>query len=44
MLEAPERRMQQMHLMRDLGLIGGFLVLIALGPGLCSIDARRARG
>jgi putative oxidoreductase len=38
-----ERQMQQIQFMKNLGLLGGFLVLIAAGPGRFSIDAWRSR-
>ena len=41
--EASEQRMQQIQFMKNLGLIGGFLLLIAAGPGRFSLDVARAR-
>jgi putative oxidoreductase len=42
-LEGPERSMQQIQFMKNLGLIGGFLLLIGSGPGRFSLDAARGR-
>jgi putative oxidoreductase len=42
-LAGPERQMQQSHFMKNLGLIGGFLLLIGSGPGRFSLDAARGR-
>jgi putative oxidoreductase len=42
-IEGAERQMQQIQFMKNLGLLGGFLVLIAAGPGRFSIDAWRSR-
>jgi putative oxidoreductase len=42
-LEGPERQMQQIQFMKNLGLIGGFLLLIGSGPGRFSLDALRGR-
>jgi putative oxidoreductase len=42
-LEGPERSMQQIQFMKNLGLIGGFLLLIGSGPGRFSLDALRGR-
>lgn len=42
-LEGPERSMQQIQFMKNLGLIGGFLLLIGSGPGRFSLDAMRGR-
>jgi putative oxidoreductase len=42
-LEGPERSMQQIQFMKNLGLIGGFLLLIGSGPGRFSLDAARDR-
>jgi putative oxidoreductase len=42
-LAGPERQMQQIQFMKNLGLIGGFLLLIGSGPGGFSLDALRAR-
>ena len=42
-LEAAERQMQQIQFMKNMGLIGGFLLLIAAGPGRFSLDAVRSR-
>lgn len=39
--EAAARRMQQIRFMKNLGLIGGFLLLIAAGAGRISLDAGR---
>lgn len=41
--EEPERSMQQIQFMKNLGLIGGFLLLIGSGPGRFSLDAMRGR-
>lgn len=35
--------MQQIQFMKNLGLIGGFLLLIGSGPGRFSLDAMRGR-
>ena len=45
-LEGPERSMQQIQFMKNLGLIGGFLLLIGSGPGRVFVDGKRgaARG
>jgi putative oxidoreductase len=42
-LEGPERSMQQIQFMKNLGLIGGFLLLIGSGAGSFSLDAARGR-
>ena len=42
-LAGPERQMQQIQFMKNLGLIGGFLLLIGSGPGRFSLDALRGR-
>jgi putative oxidoreductase len=42
-LAGPERRMQQIQFMKNLGLIGGFLLLIGSSPGRFSLDTARAR-
>lgn len=42
-LEGPERSIQQIQFMKNLGLIGGFLLLIGSGPGRFSLDAMRGR-
>jgi putative oxidoreductase len=42
-LAGPERSMQQIQFMKNLGLIGGFLLLIGSGPGRLSLDAVRMR-
>lgn len=42
-LEGSERSMQQIQFMKNLGLIGGFLLLIGSGPGRFSLDALRGR-
>jgi putative oxidoreductase len=42
-LEGSERSMQQIQFMKNLGLIGGFLLLIGSGPGRFSLDAMRRR-
>lgn len=34
---------QFLHFMKNLGLIGGFLLLVGAGPGRFSLDARRTR-
>lgn len=39
----PERSMQQIQFMKNLGLIGGFLLLIGSGAGRLSLDAMRGR-
>jgi hypothetical protein len=35
--------MQQIQFMKNLGLIGGFLLLIGPGPGRFALDAMRGR-
>jgi putative oxidoreductase len=42
-LAGPERSMQQIQFMKNLGLVGGFLLLIGSGPGRYSVDAMRRR-
>ena len=42
-LEGAERSTQQIQFMKNLGLIGGFLLLIGSGPGRLSLDAMRRR-
>ena len=42
-LEGAERSMHQIQFMKNLGLIGGFLLLIGSGPGRFSLDAMRLR-
>ena len=42
-LEGAERSMQQIQFMKNLGLIGGFVLLIGSGPGRLSLDAMRRR-
>ena len=42
-LEGAERSTQQIAFMKNLGLIGGFLLLIGSGPGRLSLDAMRGR-
>lgn len=39
-MEGPARAANQAHFYKNLGLIGGLLFLIALGPGRCSLDHR----
>jgi putative oxidoreductase len=39
-MEGPARVANQAHFYKNLGLIGGFLFLIALGSGRCSLDHR----
>jgi putative oxidoreductase len=40
---APEVQMQTIHLLKNVSMIGGLLVLAAFGPGRLSLDARSAR-
>jgi putative oxidoreductase len=35
---------QMIHFMKNLSMVGGMLVLIGIGPGPWSLDARRAKG
>lgn len=37
-----EAQNQMAHFMKNLSIIGGFLMVVAFGPGLFSFDARRA--
>jgi putative oxidoreductase len=37
----PERQTQTIQFMKNMGLVGGFLALIAVGPGRFSLDGRR---
>ncbi|MGB8608414.1 DoxX family protein [Bradyrhizobium sp.] len=39
-MEGPARAANQAHFYKNLGLIGGLLFLITLGPGRCSLDHR----
>lgn len=41
--EGVERQMQMTNFMKNLGIMGGFLLLYALGPGRYSLDARLRR-
>jgi putative oxidoreductase len=40
-LGPPERQTQNIQFMKNMGLVGGFLALIAAGPGRFSLDGRR---
>jgi putative oxidoreductase len=42
-LEDPARAEQYMHFMKNLGLVGGLMILSAAGPGRFSLDAWRSR-
>jgi uncharacterized membrane protein YphA (DoxX/SURF4 family) len=39
-MEGPARAANQAHFYKNLGLIGGLLFLIVLGPGSCSLESR----
>jgi len=41
LLEGPARAMQYVHFMKNMAIIGGYLVLFAAGPGPYSIDRAR---
>lgn len=41
--EGADRPPQQIQFMKNLGLVGGFLVLVASGPGRYSVDGARGR-
>jgi putative oxidoreductase len=42
-MPAPEAQAQSIQFLKNLGLIGGLLLLSATGPGAYSVDAKRSR-
>lgn len=42
-LPADQQMMQQLMFMKNLGIVGGLLAVLASGPGTISLDQRRAR-
>lgn len=42
-MPAEQQRMQMLMFMKNLAVTGGMLMVVALGPGGFSLDARRAR-
>jgi putative oxidoreductase len=43
-MEGSARALNQAHFLKNLAVMGGLLLLIAYGPGRCSIDGRRKAG
>ena len=44
MLEGAARQGQYIHFLKNVGIIGGFLIIFGVGPGAFSLDAFRSRG